>query len=177
MCEFFASVGSISDIVMALGAVGAFLFAVRAWVISKHTLRHQVLDSFFREYRSHSMGVAVQKMYDLMRDSGNDTTKLVDNYVRAYENDKYSEENLHYKRRMVSAFYQQVAAFVEKDRMLKKLVYSIWRKGDLRIIPRILIPIETIAISKALNSPPVLREEDYPEAFKSMLQLYKDAPE
>ena len=95
----------------------------------------------------------------------------------AYENNKYSEENLHYKRRMISAFYQQVAAFVENDRMLKKLVYSIWRKGDLSIIPKILIPIETIAIPKALNSPPISREEDYPVAFKSMLRLYKDAPE
>jgi hypothetical protein len=177
MRKLIATYGSISDIVMALTAALAVAFSVRAWFLSKITFKHQILNDLFREYRSPEMGLVIRRMHELYASCSSDENKLIKKYVKAYTDEKDKKESIHFQRRRISGFYQQIAALSDKDARYRKIVYAMWNKKDLEIIPKILIPIETKAIPIALGNRPAMNYTEIKESFKRMLRLYEDAPE
>lgn len=49
---------------------------------------------------------------------------------------------LHYKRRLVSSFYVILAELYTAGLYPRKRLFAAWSKGDLQIIPGVLLPIE-----------------------------------
>lgn len=50
--------------------------------------------------------------------------------------------NLHLQRRFVSHFYHQKADLHMNKVIPRKVLFRVWTKGDLSIIPEIIIPLE-----------------------------------
>ena len=73
------------------------------------------VNDLFREYRSQQMGVVLRKIYNFYKTSGNMGNFLA-RYVEEFKRALYSKDNIHYQRRIVSGYYQQMSALVEKDR-------------------------------------------------------------
>jgi hypothetical protein len=114
---------------------------------------HQVLVNILMEYRSAEMLLAVRTLWDFYRANPN-------SFVDVYESTRKREADttaalspdqrlqaeratLHYQRRLVSQFYAFLAGLYELGIIPKQILYTYWGEGDLRIIPTILIPIET----------------------------------
>jgi hypothetical protein len=89
------------------------------------------------------------------------TAVRIKRYTKAYTREKEEKENsIHLKRRQVSGFWLQVASLSDKDPGYRKLIYAMWKKKDLEIIPKIIIPLEIRAIPIALGNNPVENEEE-----------------
>ena len=66
------------------------------------------------------------------------------------------DESASKRLKMVSGFYQRMAALCNGGLLSKKVLYSIWTEHDLVIISEILIPIERelYSVSNGGNVPP-----------------------
>jgi ABC-type multidrug transport system fused ATPase/permease subunit len=115
---------------------------------------HQALATALLEYRSIEMFAAVKHLWTFHRAHR-------DGLENAYERIKKEDEDriaslpekerlaaealtLHYRRQLVSRFYQFLAGLVNEEIVPEKLVYRYWNRGQLRIIPQVLEPIEKI---------------------------------
>jgi hypothetical protein len=128
--------------IMALATALAAVFAIMAWRASKASQWREVINTYFREYREPEMGRAVADLYRYYERHGRDIEELVLAYVDEYRN----LTDFHFDtRRRVSGFFQELAMLSRRNRQLRKIMYSVWTKGDLSIIPNILLPIEAIA--------------------------------
>jgi len=113
---------------------------------------HQVLRDILMEYRSAEMLVAVRTLWTFYREHTQD-------FVQEYEETRKKDEKsiaelsasqrleaerstLHYLRRLVSQYYAFLGGLYELKIIPKNILYTYWSEGDLRIIPKILIPIE-----------------------------------
>ncbi|NIN52867.1 MAG: hypothetical protein GTN80_07255 [Nitrososphaeria archaeon] len=131
--------------------------------VMKNTLFHHILEDIQKEYRSPRMLLAVKSLWDFYRKYGED--KPEDEFVGEYKkrcdkDDKwvlfqkknkrfeFVEATLHNQRRLVSHFYQHLAVLKEKKILPEDLIYSKWSEADLRIIPKILFPIENYLRAK-----------------------------
>jgi hypothetical protein len=139
-----------------------------------------LLNVYLKEYRSVEMGRAIAALWKLYYVSKKKKESLVDNYVKLYFYNR--NRNFHFNiRRRVSAFYQELSLFVEKDDFAKEEIYSMWAKANLNLIPKVLIPIETMAIPRILAKES--NEALSPLAGSSlhsiaaMERLYENAPE
>jgi len=83
---------------------------------------------------------------------------------------KVVQNTLHYQRRLVSHFYQHLAALYVNKILTKDIVYKNWSEADLRIIPEIIIPIEN-KLREVLHKPPLGPLEDNCH----LLVLYRDS--
>ena len=82
-------------------------------------------------------------------------------------------ESVHYCRRTVSHFFVRLARLAGQDRGLRKRIYTIWNRGDLDVIPRILEPIEAKALPMAIGADTLEDEKDYPDTLRSMVRLHR----
>ena len=139
---------------------------------------YQVLADVLMEYRSAEMLHGVRALWDFYRKHTDD---LVDAYQAQLQQDSTTIANLppdktldaekatlHFKRRLVSQFYQLLAGLYELNVIPKHILYTYWSEGDLRIIPKILMPLE-ISLAKTLSNP-----SDSP-GFKRLQKLYDDS--
>ena len=159
----------------------AVLFAWLTWQTAKRTMFHHVLEDIRKDYRSPEMHHAVKTMRDLYRTHR-------DNFVEEYEKRRKKDDErisnlaeekrveaeagtIHFQRRLVSHFYQYVAALYLNHILPKDLVFKTWSESDLRIIPEIIVPIET-KLREVLNESPLppLDEKNFPP-----LVLYSDS--
>ena len=143
---------------------------------------HHALEDVQKDYRSLEMLCAIERLWQLYRNRGK--KKLAEKYeeIRNEEEEWVSsldkqkrveaEQNtLHYQRRLVSLFYQHVAALYINKILPKGIVFKTWSETDLRIIPEIIVPIEN-KLREVLHTPPLppLDENNY-----SPLILYRDS--
>jgi hypothetical protein len=89
---------------------------------------------------------------------------------------KEEQTNTYSYRRQVYHYYHQVAFTAGEDRSFKELVYKIWRKGDLDIVPKAIIPIEIWYENKNRHVGEIDFEVKSPH-LRGLQKLYDDAPE
>ena len=88
------------------------------------------------------------------------------------------QTTLHYQRRLVSHFYQYVAALRANGVLPKGIVYKTWSEEDLRIIPNIIIPIE-IKLREVIQTPQLepVDKDNLPDGLSVLYKLYTDSKE
>lgn len=165
----------LSDCILAITAAIIFWYAwetrnlkqqmAKQTELQKRTLIHQSLLSLQKDYRSPQMLYAVRTLRDFYREHG--TEKFVEKYEKIREEERKwiltidrlkrieaEQTTLHYQRRLVSHFYNQLATLYINDVLPKDIIYRNWSEADLRIIPEILIPIEN-KLGEVLYKPPL----------------------
>ena len=137
----------------------------------KRQILADVLRGYFKEYRSEEFGRAVEALMNFQRECKNDPAQIVQAYLELRKNvPQISGDPLHYQRRMVSAFYQEIAIYADGSEEIRNEVYKVWTEGNLSIIPDVLVPIELEAIPISLGNPIVTK---VPPVFEAMLRLYE----
>jgi hypothetical protein len=176
------SVSAGANVVLALLGVATILYVRCEWkkrlrdekvaaVEKKRQILVDVLRGYFKEYRSEEFGKAIEALRVFQRECGNDPQKIVESYVYLRKNvPPFPRRNLHYQRRMVSAFFQELAIYANESEDIRNEVCKVWLTGDLGIIKDVLEPIELEAIPISLGNPPM--KKPFP-AFKAMLNLYE----
>jgi hypothetical protein len=167
--------------ISAIAAIASALFARCVWRIVKKTMIHQALLDVQKDYRSAQMLYAVKTLWQFYEEHGKQ--KIVKEYeeIRVEEQKRISlldkqkrieaeQSTLHYQKRLVSHFYQHLAALYVNKILPKDIVFSIWSEADLKIIPDILIPIEN-KLREVLHKPPI---EPLNENC-NLLVLYRDS--
>jgi len=144
--------------------------------------KKDALNAYLQEYRTPEMGRAVASLWNLYRLARKNPRELVRLYIKLYQ--KEPSHAFHFDvRRRVSAFFQQLAVFAEEDGYARDLTYRVWSKANLDLIPRVLLPLETVAIPEILTGVPSKVSKDTyffdiaPEHLvKAMQRLYESAP-
>lgn len=137
------------------------IVAVRHLGQSRVDSVHHVLVTVLQDYRSAEMMLAINSLWRFRREHGE---KFVDAYLQRWKEDderiaKLPEgeqlaavsATLHYRRRMVKEFYNLLAGLHELGVFPKGILETYWSASELKIIPEILIPLET-AVSKNLRT-------------------------
>lgn len=156
---------SIFNMLMAMAAIGSAIFAGCVWRIVKKTMIHQALLDVQKDYRSPQMLYAVRTLWEFHKTHGKqklvekyeETRRREEEWVSGLNQEKRIEaeqSTLHCQRRLVSHFYEHLAALYVNRIIPKGVVYKIWSEPDLRIIPDVLIPIEN-QLRKVLYTPPL----------------------
>jgi len=168
------------------------------WHTTKKTMYYQALVTIQMDYRSPRMGYAVNKLWRFYReDCGGDENILAKKYEESYlkeqseidEMDKQGqikakETTLDNQRRIVSHFYQHLAALYATGVLPPSIIFENWSKDTLVIIPCILLPMENELIDiinaeeKKLPESACVRkkrEKELPhlEEDSSLYELYK----
>lgn len=176
--QFFQTNGTMVSLLVALLAAiftgVSALFIYKAWRTSKEILKNQVFADLIKEYCSTGVGIAIRELWEFYRDKCHEKKDLlVENYVFEAKRNKTNDSNIHYRRRIVSTFYQRMAVLRTNGVLSMPIIGSFWEKGDLEIIPKVLIPIETIAIPILIKKKPA-RDKALPRVFQNMLNLYEE---
>jgi hypothetical protein len=122
----------------------------RANRTSEQTLRHQIINDLYREYRQMDMANSVRAMWALNRKHKPDPELVREAY--SIEQEKEHEEErvgeLYGHRRKVTQFYVQLAVEATYDPIFRDVLYSLWFKADLSIIPLVLLPVDELIVRK-----------------------------
>lgn len=170
----------ISALALVVSIIG-IIIAGLAWRTAKNTLLHQTAVSLEDEYRSADMLYAVKTLWDFYETHG--PSNLGQKYLEEYSKDnawvadlpklqhiQAEASTLHCQRRIVSHFFEKVARLYLSDVVPRKTIYAIWPENDLRIIPKILIPMELAFAEKLPGPAPDIRH-------RNLKRLYDDAPQ
>jgi hypothetical protein len=89
--------------------------------------------------------------------------------------------------RIIVAYYRQIMQFfyeialVTEDRTIEELFYRVWTKGQLSIIPDLIIPQETFVTIAPDGSGQVhmeiVPEQQYKKVLRLLKRLYDRAPD
>ncbi len=104
------------------------------------------------------------------------TQLLIHKYVKIYKKERKKidiEKTLHFQRRRISIFYQNISAIAVKDRYYRAFLWQTWKLGDFNTI-KILEPLEMIANAICLQSKIHQWSDPYPEYMVNMLKLVKE---
>jgi hypothetical protein len=160
-------------------ALIAFIVSIFAWLLSKRLYRNQIINELYKQYGSTEMGISLNKIWELKRECDKEAknvesisnAKMVEKYCKKYiEEIAVIEESLHFHRRRVSIFYQNIASIADNDRYYKKFLKQVWKLGDFNTI-KVLEPLEMIAVPKCLGSKVYDVDDYYPEYMNSMIKL------
>jgi len=152
----------------------AFLVAIAAGCSAfaafkaNRVAQNSILKGLVSDYAQPEIGDAVKSLWYYYREFNEDTAKLTEMFKIYIEKHIESGKNIDAARRQVSHFYQSMAMLHEGDAIPEKLLYRLWSKKVLQIIPNILIPLEKVLVE--------LRNEKVDEKdFKLLLNLYEDS--
>ena len=128
-------------------------------VVAVQHLRQSQLDSLHvlfdvrRDYQAAEMTLAIAILWKFRQEHG---ARFVEIYLETWRRDEEhiaarpaAEQvdamrcTLHYRRRLVKEFYNLLAGLYELRVLPKHVLYTYWVEAELRIIPEILIPLET----------------------------------
>jgi len=185
---------NIPNVIAIIIALLAAAFAGLSWWNARQTTFHHVLADIRKDYLSPQMGYAVKTLWQFYNDCKKDGEDFVEKYCRILKEDKSrlssleeqqrveaERSTLHYQRRLVSHFYQYVAAlYANNKRLLRGIVFRTWTEKDLRIIPNIIIPIE-IKLREVIQTPPLQPFDenalDKKDSLLVLYRLYRDSKE
>lgn len=161
------------SVIALIVSLAAAVFAGFAWWNARQMRLYQTLHDLQMEYRSGEMMDAVRTLWWQYEHVKRDESKLMALYEEEYTK-QAGPGSLHYKRRLVTHFYQHVAALYDKGMLPKEIVFEIWSEKDLRVIPNILIPIE-IKIGEMLKTPEAMPRDTagLPEGLRKLNKLYE----
>jgi hypothetical protein len=133
--------------------------------LQKKILIHQSLLNLQKDYLSPQMLYAIGTLWDFYREYGRE--KFIERYEEIREEEhkwvlsidkqkriETEQTTLHFQRRLVPQFYNQLATLYVNKVLPKDIIYTNWSEADLRIIPEILIPIEN-KLREVLHKPPL----------------------
>lgn len=170
-----------------LAAAGSAHYAKRALdraatanKIAESSVRFQVLWPTLKDYMSTEMYVAVGHLWAFY---GQDPTNLKARYAEqraadieaarglsgeAYAN--FVKNTLDHHRRRVGQFYGLLTAIHDEGGHQRKWLYTYWRRRELEILPKIIIPLEE-ALGDLIRVP----ASDLSNA--RLMKLYQDCPD
>jgi hypothetical protein len=133
-----------------------------------------------QEYRSAEMMLAVNLLWAFRRQHGDD---FVQAYLARWRDDdariaKLPPEEqlnalhvtLHYRRRLVKEFFHLLAGLYELGMLPTAVLYTYWNEAELKIIPEILIPLET-AVAREMRM-----EKELGDWHRRLQRLYDERP-
>jgi uncharacterized protein YxeA len=131
--------------------------------------QNSILKELVSDYAEPEIGNAVKTLWHYYRNVFNeDAKKFTEKFKTYMEKSIETGKNIDRARRKVSHFYQCMAMLHEGDAIPEKLLYRLWSKKTLQIIPDILIPLEKVLFE--------LRNEKVEEKdFKLLINLYEDS--
>ncbi len=151
------------------------IVAVRHLRQSRLDSVHQVLVTVLQDYRSAEMMLAINSLWRFRREHGE---KFVQAYLQRWQADDERiaalpemeqlaaiSATLHYRRRIVKEFFNLLAGLHDLGVFPKDILETYWSDKELKIIPEILIPLET-AVSKNLRT-----ENDFGGWFERLRRL------
>lgn len=175
-----AGIAAATGIASAVYAKQSAREAEAARAIAQAALRFQVLVPALNEYRSAQMYIAIRALWayykldpktlaerfeqDRARDLEMEAT------VEPAEFVDFIEGTIDFHRRLVSQFYNLLTSIYAEGGDQRKWLYTYWSKRELRIIPRILIPLER-ALANAIQTKPS------PVTIDRLQRLYEDSPD
>lgn len=137
------------------------IVAVRHLRQSRLDSVHQVLVTVMQDYRSAEMMLAINSLWRFRRQHGDN---FVQEYLKRWQQDderiaalpegeqlEATKATLHYRRRIVKEFFNLLGGLHELGVFPKDVLDTYWGESELKIIPEILIPLET-AVSKSLRT-------------------------
>lgn len=154
-----------------LTAIASAIYARQTVKKSKEGLTYHHLTKLMEDYEQPEMRKEVKKLWkDKLGYESNDLNIAIE-YAKCLKSpDGLSNENVDKRCRKVSFFYQRMAALYEGGLLPGNVLYRIWAKEDLKIIPDIIIPLEK-ELYKNLNE-----GKDPPEHHYDHLEkLYRDS--
>ena len=135
--------------------------AHKANEISEAALRFQVLVPALTDYMSADMYVAIGNLWSFYK---TDPSTLGGRFITQRNSDQQTIDSLppekrmdfikttvDYHRRQVGQFYGLVTSIYNEGGHQQKWVYTYWRKRELQILPKIIIPLET-ALAQAIGT-------------------------
>jgi hypothetical protein len=154
-------------------------------IVAVRHLRQSQLDSLhvlfdvLRDYQAAEMTLGLITLWNFRREHGDRFVEVyLENWRRdeahiaarpAAEQVEAMRATLHYRRRMVKEFYNLLAGLYELKVLPKEVVYTYWSEAELRIIPEVLIPLET-AVAQGLRV-----EKELGPWFHRLQRLYDDS--
>jgi hypothetical protein len=156
-------------------------------VVAVQHLRQSQLDGLHalfdvrREYQGAEMTLAIATLWKFRKQHGD---RFVEVYLETWRRDEehiaalpaaeqvaQMRGTFHYRRRLVKEFYNLLAGLYELKVLAKDVVYTYWVESELRIIPEILIPLES-AVAQNLRD-----EKELGPWLQRLRRLYDDCPE
>jgi hypothetical protein len=138
-----------------------------------------VLFDVLRDYQAAEMTLALVTLWNFRREHGD---RFVEVYLETWRRDETNiavrpaaeqvdamRATVHYRRRMVKEFYNLLAGLYELKVLPKEVIYTYWSEAELRIIPAVLIPLET-AVARDLRV-----EKELGPWFQRLQRLYDDS--
>jgi hypothetical protein len=169
-----------------LAAAGAAYYAKHALMrsdlanrIAESSVKFQVLWPTLNDYMSTDMYVAIGHLWAFYSEKP-DTLKARYKWQReadlkaanAFQGEEYShfvKNTLDHHRRRVGQFYGLLKAIHDEGGDQRKWVYTYWRRRELEILPKIIIPLEE-ALGELIGTPASRL------ANERLLELYNDCP-
>lgn len=104
------------------------------------------------DYRSPEMVLAIRRIWELYKA---DKNTFIEKYFEidrlemaelkklvGFNQKSYTESTINFQRRLIVAFYMDVATAYQNKLIDKRDLFFNWTKDDLRIIPEIIMPLE-----------------------------------
>lgn len=174
------------SILSLLAAIGSALYTKHALAradlansIANSSVKFQVLWPTLNDYMSTDMYVAIGHLWSFYREA---PETLKERYklrreddlktANTYQGDDYSnfvKNTIDHHRRRVGQFYGLLKAIHDEGGDQRKWVYTYWRKRELEILPKIIIPLEE-ALGEIIGTPASKLAND------RLLEIYKDCP-
>ncbi len=142
-------------------AISVGFIAYYSAIISRSTLRHQVLLDIRKDYRSSEMMSAIAELNDFYRGCKEETDDIAffktkyaervdddDKKISDSANTMKIEDGLNYKRRLLTHFYSYLAAINRHGMLPPKMIFDWWIPDDTKMIEKFIIPLENGYLKK-----------------------------
>jgi hypothetical protein len=169
--------------IQAFAAIALAFFGLFTWLAQRNDTIHTALLEMHKEYAAKDMGNAIKVLWDFYKqfdgtaklkcdeEEGIVRDKMINEVKELIKTHQFDGHSVNESRRLVSHYYLHMADLYFNDILgdhtnadTKKLFFNYWNEQTLRIIPKIIIPIEdTLAESLDLD-PDVIgrsRQEDF----------------
>ncbi|NDW12603.1 hypothetical protein D0T50_06835 [Bacteroides sp. 214] len=138
-------------------ALSGFLLSIVSFIVSlssnRRNFKKQLFKEILDEFDQEKLGKCT---YDLWNFYGIDPETYIERYVEAVKN---GDNELHFKRRHISSFYQKLAFYYKKGYISKKDIKVFWGKSFADTITLLLLPIEYKAMPQILHTEMALSEK------------------
>jgi hypothetical protein len=171
-----AILGMVFQVVLGVLAIIAVVVALRFLKQTRAARTFAMFNDLWKEYQSPEMLKALRRLHDFYDECGHNEDNLVSAYKRLYWSVHSEGPTLHYYRRYVSHFFQKAASLIAQGLLDSRTFYGSWNRGDLRVIPEILVPVESRALP-SLWGEAEFPKDAIPKRLRILLDLYTNAPD
>jgi len=171
--------GNWINLVSAIVAFLSFICVLIVFWNSNRVLRYQTLAELTREYAQSEMGDHVDVLWNFYKQRNRDkkqVRRVFQNHLKEMDRlqdqsphllEEFGGTKLNLARRQVSHFYQRMAVLYKGRLVNPRILYRLWTKKDLLIIPEVIIPLGETLIEH--------HKEELGFEFDDLETLYKDS--